>query len=155
MLHAVVGVDVDARAGVADEHAFARVQRRRALEHPAVLAVAPPQAVLDLERLALVERLHAGVEPASEVLRVHGARPALAQRLLGRVTGVFQPCATDLFARHVRPRTPRHQWNVFVGLHATRFPMKRLQHEPCPRVARSKITTRAACVRHVLLTAAR
>jgi hypothetical protein len=107
-------VDVDAGAGVADEHAVARMARHAAVEHPAVFAVAPAQPVFDLEGLAQVEGAHAGVEPAGEILRVHAARPAVAERLLGGEAGEFEPGPAQILAGHVRARDPDHRRNALV-----------------------------------------
>ena len=85
VFRALALVDVDADAGVAEEQSAGGVARRAAVEHPAVFAVAPPQAVFDLEGLARVEGAHAGVEPAREVFGMQRARPAVAERLLGAV----------------------------------------------------------------------
>src|SRR6267142_1348715 len=76
-------VNVDAGADIAEEQSVRRMRRRRTVQHPAVLAVVAAHAVLDLEGLARVEGANAAVEPARQVLGMHDARPALAERLLG------------------------------------------------------------------------
>src|SRR6185503_2846270 len=116
-------LDVGARPGVAEEAvAFAAVDaavvpesRRGAVEHPAVLAVAAAQAVLDLERAALVGGGQAGLTPARQVVRVDGPGPAFAQRLLERATGVLEPRRTGEFARQVGSGPPGHRKDAVVG----------------------------------------
>src|SRR6185436_13163775 len=102
-------VDVDAAADVAEEHAVPREARHAAVHHPAVLAVPAAQAVLDLERLALVEGSQAPIEPAPEILGMDAIRPAVAQRLLARAAGEIQPGRAEVVAREVGPHAPLHR----------------------------------------------
>src|SRR5258708_6453843 len=89
-----------------------------AIEHPALIAVAAPHAVFDLEGLAAVEGAHAGVEPAREILDVDRPRPTFAEGLLRAHSGELEPGATRVFARHVGPRAPQHERKSIVEHHA-------------------------------------
>src|SRR6185503_6197369 len=91
--------------------------RRAAVEHPAVLAVAPAQAILDLEGLARVEGAHAGVEPAAQVLGVHALRPAVPGSFLGAAARERQPRRTSVRARQIRAHGPEHRRRKGVGAH--------------------------------------
>src|SRR5260221_872826 len=93
--------------------------RRGAIEHPAVVAVATPHAVFDLEGLAAVESAHAGVEPARQILDVDRARPAFAEGLLRAHAGELEPGAARAFARHVGPRAPQHAMKSIVEHHVS------------------------------------
>ena len=87
---AVAVVDVHAAADVG-----AVVERGAAVQHPAVSAVGPTQAVLQFERLTRGDRGRADRSAALCVVGVHAGPPAVAEVVVGTRAGELEPGPID------------------------------------------------------------
>src|SRR5690606_5803360 len=91
LLAALQVVDLDDRADEALQVAARREARQAPVEHPAVLAVVPPQAILHREGLAGLDGLVEGLGTALDIVGMYGLLPAAPEVALRAAAGEFVP----------------------------------------------------------------
>ncbi len=110
-------VDVGVRADPHRDLAFGVPQRYGPAQMPAVLAVRPAEAMLELERLAGVDGVLPDTDVLGHVLGVDKLCPAPITDLLERQAGELSPLRVEIV-------------HVAVGLSGEDFLRRRVQHEP-------------------------
>ena len=106
LLGALVVLDVGRRPDPLDDLAVRAAKRERPAEVPAIDPVGPPEAVLDLERLASCERLLSAADGVRQVVGVDDARPRGRVRLELRHPRVLEPAPVEVRRAPVGPRRP-------------------------------------------------
>jgi len=100
--------DVDGAADVASEAAVPANARDSVIEHRAVEAVAPSQAILDGERLLRFQRFEVAAHAFLPVVGMDTLEPAVTPLLLQRPSGELEPRAVEVDAAPIGPRHPDH-----------------------------------------------
>ena len=98
--------DVHDRSDVAGQRAVRRQQRDAAIENPSILAVVPPEPVLECERLMRFERRVENLEAPRKVVRMNRLAPSVREHGLQRAAGERHPRRVDVGAAFVGVRHP-------------------------------------------------
>ena len=112
LLGPLLGVDVRRSADPEVDGALRIAERNRPAEVPAVAAVRGPEAVLDLEHLARLERLLAALERRAEVVGMNDPDPLVTLSGAGLEARVLEPAAVVVVRLAVgtgRPDDLRHR----------------------------------------------
>src|SRR5690348_18186651 len=62
--------DIDARSYVAGKHSVGTEPRHSSVEHPSVLTIVSPQAILHLEPFTSIKRARIGMQAPLQIVRV-------------------------------------------------------------------------------------
>ena len=103
--------DVEHRTDIAEKLAVRPEPRVSRIDHPAVVAVVPAQAIIAVKRQALLIRIHKHSPSPLAILGMNRVEPAeaiLTEPLLFTLAGKLVPPSREKRARAVRFGDPQH-----------------------------------------------